>query len=461
MSVRMWGAYNLDSTQPIDPQGNIFLPNIGPIPMVGVKNKELNAHVEHWVKRTYRSNVGVYGALETAQPVKVFVTGFVRAPGLYGGLSSSSILHFLDKAGGVDPDRGSYLSVDLQRSNQTRAHFDLYRFLLDGRLASVQLQDGDTLVVGFRQHTVGVSGEVLNPYVFEFDQATVPVAHVLALAKPKPSATHVSIIRRAGPTQRSESYALDQISDVMISDGDEITLLADKYPETVLVRIEGAHLGARSLIIPYGSHLKDVMVRISASGQANIEAMQLFRRSVATRQKELIDIQIRSLESYALSARSTTNEEAQLRAREAEQILQLIDRARTIEPHGQVVLASEPIRSEEILMEDGDVIRIPEISALVSISGEVRFPNTLVHQAGATAREYISQAGGFLQSDDDAEIIVQHQDGTISKDPRSPLRPGDEVMVLPTVRTKSMELARAVTTIIYQIAIAAKVVLGI
>ncbi|MCX7659193.1 MAG: polysaccharide biosynthesis/export family protein, partial [Caldimonas manganoxidans] len=132
ITVRMWGGFNFDATQPVDAQGNIFIPNVGPIRVLGVRNQELNELVEAQVKRVFRANVGVYASLAAAQPVKVYVTGFVRAPGLYGGLSSDSVLYYLDQAGGIDPDRGSYLEVDVLRGGQVRAKFNLYRFLLDG-----------------------------------------------------------------------------------------------------------------------------------------------------------------------------------------------------------------------------------------------------------------------------------------------------------------------------------------
>mgnify|MGYP002625386319 CR=1 FL=1 len=84
------GAFNFDATQPVDAQGNIFIPNVGPIRVLGVRNADLVATVEREVKRTFRASVGVYATLEGAQPVKIYVTGFVRAAGLYGGLSSNS-----------------------------------------------------------------------------------------------------------------------------------------------------------------------------------------------------------------------------------------------------------------------------------------------------------------------------------------------------------------------------------
>jgi len=467
VTVRMWGGFSYEATQAVDAQGNLFIPNVGPINVLGVRNADLNAQVEAQVKRTFRSSVGVYATLEAAQPVKVYVTGFVRAPGLYGGLSSDSVLYYLDRAGGIDPARGSFLEVDVMRGGKLRSKVNLYNFLLDGRIEPMQLQDGDTVVVTPRRHTVQVSGEALNPYVFEFSRAEVTGAELLALARPRPSGTHMSVVRKIGAELRSEYYPLSEAASVKIQDGDEVTITSDKYPGTILVRIEGANLGERSLVMPYGSRLKDAIARLKPAPQANVEALQLFRKSVALRQKELLDGSLRSLETYALTGRSATSEEAALRQKEGDQILQFIDRARAIQPRGQVVIGQVE-GAGETLLEDGDILRLPERSNVVLVSGEVMMPNALIYDAQADAETYVRRAGGYTQAADDARVLVVRQDGSIAdatrvgdKPAATALRPGDEILVLPKVQTKNVEVARGITQIVYQIAVAARIALGL
>jgi len=460
ISIRMWGAFSFDATQPVDAQGNVFVPNVGPIHVLGVRNADLNQQIESQVKRTFRANVGIYSTLDAAQPVKIYVTGFVRAPGLYSGLSSDSVLAFLDRAGGIDPDRGSYLQVEVRRGGQPRAQINLYRFLLDGQIEPLQLQDGDTVIAGPRGYTVQVSGEVLNPYIFEFGQAEVTAARLLEVARPRPSATHMSVVRTNGAVRRSEYYALSDAAGVTIRDGDEVTVTSDKYPGTILVRIEGAHLGERTIVLPYGSHLKDAMARLKPAPQASVAAVQLFRRSVADRQKELMETSLRSLETYALTARSATSEEASLRGREGQQILQFIERARTVQPRGQVILANAA-EAGETLLEDGDLIRIPEISNLVLVSGEVLFPTALVFDQKAGMDSYVSRAGGYTQGADRSRVVLVRQDGTVADATSAAIHAGDEIMVLPKIETKSIEVARGITQIIYQTAVAARIALGL
>ena len=462
VTIRLWGAFMYEATQPVDAQGNVFIPNVGPINVLGIRNVDLNKQVAAQVKRVFRANVGSYATLEAAQPVKIYVTGFVRAPGLYSGLSSDSVLRYIDKAGGIDPDRGSYLSIDVLRGGKPRANVNLYKFLLDGQIEPLQLQDGDTIVAQGRQHTVQVSGEVLNPYIFEFPKGEIQASEVLAVARPRPSATHLSVVRKLGSQTRSEYYPLGDAANVVIRDGDEVTVTSDKYPGTILVRIDGAHLGERTLVLPYGATLQDALTHLRPAPQANVAAIQLFRKSVADRQKELLEASLRSLESYALTARSATSEEASLRSREADQILEFIDRARTIQPRGQVVLADgSGAGAGKTLLEDGDVIRVPEQSNLLLVNGEVVFPTALVYDNKARVSDYIDRAGGYRQDADAARLLVVHQDGSVSEGRNAALRAGDEIMVMPKIETKRVELTRGITQILYQLAISAKVLLDL
>lgn len=131
VQVRMWGAYQYAATTTVDPQGNI-LPNVGPVKVAGVQNGNLQNVVQTAIGRIYRSNVGVYASLENAQPVKVFVTGFVKQPGYYGGLAADSVLSYLDRAGGVDSERGSYIDIQVRRGGQLVQQINLYKFLIAG-----------------------------------------------------------------------------------------------------------------------------------------------------------------------------------------------------------------------------------------------------------------------------------------------------------------------------------------
>lgn len=457
--LRMWGAVTLEAPQSVDPQGNIFIPNVGPVHVLGVRNQDLNRQIEEQVRRTFRSSVGVYATLDSAQPVKIYVTGFVRAPGLYGGLSSDSVLSYLDKAGGIDPERGSYLSVTVLRGGKPRATMNLYRFLLEGQLERLQFQDGDTVVVQPRRHAVTVGGEAQNAYVFELEGPEVPAAELLRLALPKPSATHLSIVRNTGVQLTSEYHPLAEAGKVTVRSGDLVTFTADKYTTTLLVRVSGAQLGERALVMQRGATMKDLVERLNPSPEANLDGLQLFRRSVQQRQRQSLDVTLRNLETAVLTARSATNEEAMLRKTEADLMLNFITRARSVQPLGQVVLSNAE-EAGKLLLEDGDVINIPERSHLVLLSGEVLFPNALVYSPGAAVDDYVQLAGGYTQSADTSKQVVLRPNGSVAPGGSQP-QAGDEVMILPRIDSKNLEITRAISQVVYQIAVVAKVALGL
>jgi protein involved in polysaccharide export with SLBB domain len=458
--LRIWGSFTFEAVQTIDPQGNVFVPNVGPVRLAGVRNNQLNDVVGAAVRRVYRDNVDVYASLDTAQPVRLFVTGFVRAPGQYPGAAAESVLGYLARAGGIDPQRGSYIDVKLVRSGEVRATFNLYEFLLDGRLAPVQLQDGDTLVVAPRHNAVRVTGDVFNAYGFEFRDERVSAAEVLALARTRPGATHVSITRKAGARQFGEYYALDALANVTVTAGDELAVITDRTVATILVRVDGAIDSSRVLTLPYGSRLRDAFEHVQPTPQAQLEAVQLFRLSVAQRQREMLELSLRALESYALNPRSVTSEEAALRSREAEQITRFIERARTVEPKGQVVLAGRET-AMDTLLADGDVLVIPERSSLVLVHGEVTQPNAIAYDSRSTVMDYVRLAGGTTQRPKNARIVLLRRDGSFVDDARAQPEPGDEILVLPQVGTKNIEVARGITQILYQLAIAARVVVDL
>ena len=458
--VRMWGAFNFDGSLRVDPQGNIFLSNIGPVAVAGTANSRLNELVAAQVRRVYTSNVNVYATLDVSQPVKIFVTGFVRQPGLYGGFASESILSYLDRAGGVDPERGSYIDVVIKRGDEIRKRVNLYEFLLHGKLDYIQLQDGDTVLVGPRQHAFGVFGEVYNAYNFEFDEPQIPLRQALAVAGPRPGATHVSVVRKQGSLKRSEYYALKDIADVTLQDGDRITVTSDRYASTIQVRVEGAHSSEHALVLPYGATLEDVMARITPNAMSRMDAIQLYRRSVAERQKEMLKLALFKLEEAAYSARSKTSEEANLRTKEAELISKFVERVRAIEPKGQVVL--DPKSLAATLLEDGDVIRIPERTSVVTVHGEVLFPNAVSWRKGLDASDYIKQVGGYSLNSDASKVVVLRPTGeAVPAAGAKEIFAGDEIMVLPKIDSKNIEITRGITQILFQVAIAAKVLLSL
>jgi len=456
--IRLWGGFDFDGVVEVDPKGNIFLPHIGPVMAMGVRNEELQKVVESSVRRIFRANVYSYASLAAAQPVKVFVGGVVNRPGLYNGTSMDSLLSYLDQAGGIDAERGSFLNVQVKRGDRVRATVNLYEFLLDGRIPLVQLAEGDVIFVSPRQGTIKVSGLVSNAKRFEFVGRGKTISEIVSLAKPMPQATHVRVIRNSGPVTNVEYFPLEQAKQIDLQDGDELEFVADKKPGTITVRVQGEHQSPQEYVLPYGARLGELMGRIQYSERSDSEKPQLFRLSVKERQKQLLAIALKTLESSVLTARSGTSSEAALRTEEANLILKWVDKAKTIEPTGQVLIAQASKRND-LLLENGDLIKIHPRDGLVLVGGEVLFPNAIAFDNKYNVDDYIKFAGGFTQNADTSRVVIAHRDGSFDEGGRIGITEGDEILILPKVDIKAREIGKDLMQIIYQMAIAARVVL--
>jgi len=464
--VRFWGAFGFESALVVDPQGNVFIPHAGPVQVLGIKNQDLQQLIDASIRKVFKSNVFSYASLSEAQPVRVYVGGFVNRPGLFNGTSMDSLLHFLDQAGGIDPDRGSFLDVQVKRGGKLRASVSLYEFLLNGNMPLIQLSDGDVIFIPPRQQTVKVAGLAENAQRFEFKNThTLTVVELIAQAKPLAKATHVRVMRNSGTFANSEYYPLTQVSSVNLNNGDDLEFTADKLPGTITVRVEGEHTSPQEYVLPYGTPLGQLMKGIQLRPDAETESLQLFRQSVKQRQKEMLATSLRSLEAALLTARSGSSDEARLRKDEADLTLQWVERAKKIEPLGQVQIAQAADRNQ-LLLENGDVLRIPRKDGLVLISGEVLFPNAVAFDKKLGLAEYIKRAGGYTQNADNSRIVVARRDGSFEQTnpdrymSKVSVRPGDQVLVLPKVDEKDRQFLKDMSQVIFQIAVSAKVALG-
>lgn len=461
LMMRFWGGFSFEGTFTVDPKGNVFVPQVGPIPVLGVRNRDLQQVVEAAVRKVFRANVSIYASLAQAQPVRVFVGGNVRRPGLYNGTSMDSLLHYLDIAGGIDTERGSFLNVMVKRGQQVRASVNLYDFMLQGVMPMIQLGDGDVIFVEPRHSTVKVAGFAENAKRFEFNGKSISLSDVMALAKPLSRATHVRVFRNSGTVRNIDYYPLSAAASVQISGGDEVEFTSDTKPGTITVRVEGEHQSVQEYVLPYGASMGMLLDQIKPSTQSDMRNIQLFRQSVQARQKELLDTSLANLQAAVLTARSGTAEEAQLRKEEAGLMLQWVDRARKITPRGQVVIARAANRGD-LALENGDVIRIPAKGSLILVSGEVLFPNAVAYNPKWSLDDYVRITGGLTQHSDGSRIIIAHPDGSFDDSTSTTrLSAGDEIMVLPKVDVKSRQIWKEMAQIIYQIAISARVAIGL
>ena len=458
ITLRMWGAVNFADVVVVDAQGNVFLPDIGPIRVVGIRNGDLAGRITDAVRTVFTQNVNVYTNLEGTSPVLVYVTGYVNAPGSFAGVSSDSLLYYLSRAGGVDPGQGSYRNVRVRRGSEILAEVDLYDFLLEGTLARLQFMDGDTVVVRPRGATVVATGNVRNEYRFEIPGEGVSGRHVANLARPTAGVSHVSIRGYREERPYTVYLPFPEFLAHPVLDGDEIGFHLDQRQSTMMVSVRESHLGPSRFAVDRGTTLLELLNNVEVDpALADTGSIFLKRRSVMRRQKQALEDSLTRLETTVLGATSQTDAESAIRVQEADLIAKFVERARRIEPDGILVVTRDG-ESVDLRLQPEDVVVIPERSRVVLVSGEVMAPQALVHVPGDRPEDYVARVGGYTERADEVRFMLRRRNGEVVRGDltdnlnRVEVREGDEIVVFPEVPVKNLQVAATITEIIFRLA---------
>ncbi|HED1159809.1 TPA: SLBB domain-containing protein [Campylobacter coli] len=462
ISLKIWGAVEFEQILVVDSQGNIFIPKVGAVNLLGVKNSALVSVIKAQVNKIYKNNVFVYADMNAYQNVSVFVTGSVNAPGLYQGLSSDSVIQYLDKAGGINLEYGSFRDIQILRNNAVIKKIDLYDFLLKGQMDLFPFRSGDVVLVGNVQSYVFANGDVQRPFRFELANDIKTLFDLARVAGAKPIVTN-AILRSYGNDHKLEvsAYNKMQFSKVLLKTGDEVQFNPEYISQNISITVNGEHSGLKTLVVRKGTTLEDVSRLIVANGQSDMNALQVFRKSVAKTQKDLINAQLKELETLALTSPSVTSQGAAIKAEQAKLILEFIQRARELEPKGQIVI-DKPKSYGEVILEEGDIINVPSKNNLIIVQGEVTLPGAFVYNKGENLKYYINLAGGYGERADTSKVLVIRNNGKAQRYSGSvDMMPGDSVLVLPKVESENLQIFSMLTQILYQIAVATNVVLNI
>jgi protein involved in polysaccharide export with SLBB domain len=127
------------------------------------------------------------------------------------------------------------------------------------------------------------------------------------------------------------------------------------------------------------------------------------------------------------------------------------------------VLAAETGSAMDILLKDGDRLVVPRRSQEVTVLGEVQTSTSHLYQPGLSRSDYVGLSGGTTQKADTGRIYVVKANGQVVASSQSrwfggdgkDIQPGDTIVVpVDTERLPPLPLWSAVTTIIYNLAVA-------
>ena len=225
--------------------------------------------------------------------------------------------------------------------------------------------------------------------------------------------------------------------------------------------------------IKMGETLHDVLERAGGITNRAFPQGSIFsRKNLRLKEDEQRDRLIAQLESdLATATLAAQNSEDAAQAQSAARAM--LARLQNTESQGRLVIdLSRIIQADEeskLMVKDGDQLFVPEIPYAVSVSGEVQFPTSHLHDEKLDLNDYLNRSGGYTQNADKERTFVVKANGAVMTEgenswfvkgnAKSRILPGDVIVVpIDVKQTRFLENLTYSTQIIYQLAVAAAAV---
>ena len=246
--INVWGAsqnvYNLT----VDQNGNIQIPDVGPVNVKGMNFEDARSLIKRRLMSIYSGMAGSYPntwaevSLNNLRSIKVSVAGEALVPGTYTLPATASVFNALYLSGGPG-ENGSFRNVQLLRDNQVIATIDVYDFLINGNTAAnVTLREQDILFIPTYTTRVETKGNFKRNNFFELKESET-MADLLKYAGgfgDDAWAGQVSVERITETQRRVSDVSSDLFDSFLLKNGDVVTAgnVIDRYENRI--SIEGA-----------------------------------------------------------------------------------------------------------------------------------------------------------------------------------------------------------------------------
>lgn len=363
MVVTVMDHPTFGGTATVTMDGMVQLPIVNQVSVNGLTLNEATARLITAYKRRL-VNPEVYVTLSAPQQARAYIVGAVAKPGIYSlNKNLTSVLDLLMEAGGLTHPFNT-ATATLTRKAGEKTSLRLGDVLAGDRQANLALSDGDLLSIDMQPTvTIFITGEVETPGLYELP-AGVTVSKALAAAhgvKGGDADLAAVILRDKGllPVDLSTLYQPQHAdADIELKQGD-------------VLRVDTAKIS------------------VEVAGDVRTPAVY-----TPTRGTELSDV---------LNLAGGTNSTARLSA------VMLTHHDGTQEA---VDLSLPLTERKRIVVTNGDKIFIPSTAISVSITGEVKVPNTYQLSPQLTLQDAVTIAGGPTANALLSTVAVHHPGGT-------------------------------------------------
>ena len=171
--IDIFGASEWNYTESIQPNGKLFLSNVGPIYLNGLTLKEAQTKIKNRLSSVYVELSGttpstfLQVSIGMVRNISVNIVGEVNVPGTYTINALTTVFNALYAAGGPTL-MGTLRDIKVFRQSEQIATVDIYEFLLKGNSNSnVHLQHNDVIIIGPYKSRIELQGAVKRPGFYE------------------------------------------------------------------------------------------------------------------------------------------------------------------------------------------------------------------------------------------------------------------------------------------------------
>jgi protein involved in polysaccharide export with SLBB domain len=383
----------------VGPEGTLFLPGIGAVRIDGMTLSQARREIVRRAATEYRG-VEVDVRLAHARTLRVFLTGEVKEPGPLDVAAWSRISEVLSDS--LLTERASRRNIVITRDRPTRdptgasvpdrllADLDLFNRTGDATFNPF-LHDGDVVYVPVATRHVIVAGAVARPGRFELGPHDSLNTVLRMAAGPLPSSRdeRCLLVRWRTPTEGeslffSLSDAESGATNPPMRDGDRLYVyFHPRYHALEHASIYGEVQAPGAYPLQTNHTRLSDLVRAAGGflDRADLSTLRVYRASLTATENDPELDRLTRLSRGEMTASEYEVMRARLAARREEY---RIDWTR--------------LRSNadlDLLLRDGDIVRVDPVLASVRVEGEVRRPGLVEFESGRTFRDYVTLAGGF------------------------------------------------------------------
>jgi protein involved in polysaccharide export with SLBB domain len=344
------------------------------------------------------------------------------------------------------------------------------------------------------EQIVSIQGQVKAPGKYPLEQPTMRVSDLIRAGGSLDDAAYrgeAELTRYAvenGDIRRTEFINVnlaairsgDLKADVVLKPYDTLVIKSiPMWMEPGTIEVAGEVRFPGNYPIHQGETLHSVLVRAGGFTDVAFPFGAVFiREGLKVREKEQLEILSNRLQSdlaalslETIAGGAVTNGANGTGASQELAVGQsLLQQLREAKPVGRLVvdvravLEGKPGGPEDVLLMDGDKLLIPKKTQEITILGEIQSPTSHVYEPGLTRDDYIAKSGGTTQKADHKRIYVVRANGDVvtgntggwfRRSHQVEMQPGDVIVVpLDTERIRALPLWQAVTTILYNLAVA-------